>query len=78
MGTSNNLKVLHGQQRRPLIQQHQDFSEMGFSRYPYDGRLCAIGPRQVYASNDHQQLRDIADAGILYYAQRQRLIEDEG
>lgn len=37
-----------------------------------------IGPRQVYASNDHQQLRDIADARILYYAQRQRLIEDEG
>ena len=46
--------------------------------HSYDGRLCAIGPRQVYASNDHQQLRDIADAGILYYAQRQRLIEDEG
>ncbi len=33
-GTSNNLKFLHGQQRRSLIQQHQNFGETGFSRSP--------------------------------------------
>ncbi len=47
MGTSNNLIFLRGQQRRPLIQQYQNFGETGFSRSPYliaNGRAASALP----------------------------------